>query len=124
MTVGERIKMVRIEKGYTQDSLAKKMGYSGKTSISKIESSGDSITLNTVTKFANALGVNESILMGWDDVDWNPETQEIYIEDNDYSKYQSFLNTNPEYKVLFDASQRVNPKNIEKALKALELFMD
>ena len=37
MTVGERIKQVREEKQLSQEALAKKMGYAGKTSISKIE---------------------------------------------------------------------------------------
>lgn len=79
MTVGERIKQARIQKGYTQEQLAKIMGYSGKTSISKIESAGNNVTTTTVTKFAKVLGVSESYIMGWDQVEWEPKTQEISI---------------------------------------------
>lgn len=65
MTVGERIKLKRIELGMSQEELAAKMGYSGKSSVCKAETYGDSITTAKVTKFAKALGVTESYLMGW-----------------------------------------------------------
>lgn len=84
MTVGERIKQVREEKQLSQEALAKKMGYAGKTSISKIESSGDNVTNRTVTKFAKALGVTEARLMGWeDDIESKAElAADIYFNDD------------------------------------------
>lgn len=82
MTIGERIKYVRELKGISQEQLAKQMGYSGKTSISKIESAGDSLTTKTITRFANALGCTESQLMGWHEIEWNPYTQEIVVPPN------------------------------------------
>lgn len=75
MTVGDRIKLVRESKGISQEQLAKQMGYSGKTSVSKIESSGDSLNIKTVSKYASALGVTESYLMGWEED--NPEVPEF-----------------------------------------------
>lgn len=77
MTIGQRIKEARLAKGYTQEELAKKMGYKGKSIICKYEKNADNVTLDTVSAFAKALGVSESYIMGWDDIDWNPETQEI-----------------------------------------------
>ena len=67
MTVADRIKERRIELKLSQTELAKRMGYSDKTSISKIEASGNSITLKKVEKVANALGVSAAYLMGWED---------------------------------------------------------
>lgn len=82
MTVGDRIKLVRESKGISQEQLAKQMGYSGKTSVSKIESSGDSLNIKTVSKYASALGVTESYLMGWEEdnpevPDFDPEQIEL-----------------------------------------------
>lgn len=130
MTIGERIKNARTLKGFTQEELAKKMGYSGKTSISKIESSGDNVTTTTVTRFARAIGVSEQYLMGWSEIDWDPKTQEIveddsnYYEDPEAADLAQFLHDNPGHKVLFDASRKVKAEDLEKALRAIGLFID
>ena len=79
MTIGERIKMARLKMGYTQEELAKKMGYSGKTSISKIESSGDNVTTNTVMKFADYLNTSAAALFGWEEPEV-PEFEPDHIE--------------------------------------------
>lgn len=60
MTIGERIAKRREELGYTQEELAKKMGYSGKSIISKTENKKNDIKLNTVSRFAKALDCTES----------------------------------------------------------------
>lgn len=65
MTVADRIKRRREELGYTQDELAKKMGYTGKSSVSKIESSGNNVTLKMVNRAAKALETTSRHLMGW-----------------------------------------------------------
>lgn len=65
MTVADRIKYLREINGWTQDELAERMGYSTKSSISKIETSGNDITLKKITKLAKVLHTSESYLMGW-----------------------------------------------------------
>lgn len=67
MSVGERIRNKRIELGLTQEELALRMGYSGKSSVCKAETYGDSVTTAKIQKFADALGVSFSYLMGWDE---------------------------------------------------------
>lgn len=66
MTVADRIKNTREAAGLTQEDLAKKAGYKDKTSISKIENSGDEISLKKVKRIATALSVSFQSLMGWD----------------------------------------------------------
>lgn len=66
MTVGERIKKRRIELDLTQEELAKKMGYSDKSTICKAETCGDDITTRKVKKYADALNCSFEYLMGWD----------------------------------------------------------
>lgn len=65
MTTGERIKQRRIELGLTQLELAKKLGYTSKAAISKIEKQGNDVTLKTVKKFSKVLYCTPSYLMGW-----------------------------------------------------------
>lgn len=67
MTVGDRIRNTRIEKGLLQSELAERAGYSDKTSISKIENAGNYVTMKQVNRIAEALGVSSSYLMGWED---------------------------------------------------------
>ena len=66
MKIGERIKNRRIELNITQDELARRLGYSDKSSISRMENSSK-LTLNKVQLLADALNVSPSYLMGWED---------------------------------------------------------
>lgn len=68
MTVGEKIKKVRIAKNMSQEELALKMGYKDRSSISKIEKSADEkIPMNIVQKAAEVLKCSPLYLMGWSD---------------------------------------------------------
>lgn len=67
MTIADRIKQKREEKHLSQEDLAKICGYADKTSISKIENSGDNVTLKKIKRIADALGVTHRYLMGWED---------------------------------------------------------
>ena len=65
MTIGERIRKMRTERGWTLDELAKKMGYSGRGTIWSIETGKNDVVLSTVAKFAEIFGVTPSEMMGW-----------------------------------------------------------
>lgn len=65
MTVADRIKARRESLGMTQTDLAKKLGYTGKSSISKIESSGDNVSTKKIYKLAPALRTTRFYLLGW-----------------------------------------------------------
>ena len=65
MTVGDRIKEIRNQLGWSQEELAKRAGYNDKTAISKLEHSDNRITLKQVKRIAKALDVEASYLMGW-----------------------------------------------------------
>lgn len=72
-TLGERVKKERIKLGMTQDELAKKAGYSSRTSINKIEN-GRPASLKVVHKLAEALNVSEWYLLGSQE-----EGKDVYI---------------------------------------------
>lgn len=64
MTIGERVKNRRIELGLTQEELATKCGYKGKTAICRIEKAGDDITWKLCEKIAPALETTPEELFG------------------------------------------------------------
>lgn len=56
--LGKKIKALRVERGYTQEELAKKVGYTSKDSISKLERGAFQIDLSRADKIAKALQVD------------------------------------------------------------------
>ena len=65
MTVADRIRLRREALGLTQEELAEKIGYEGKSSISKLENSGDKVTLKKIAKIAPFLHTSKEYLLGW-----------------------------------------------------------
>lgn len=66
MTIGERIRQCRINKGLTQLELAEKLGYRSKSSIAHIENGRD-IPRSMVVTLADILDTTPSYLMGWEE---------------------------------------------------------
>jgi len=77
MTIADRIRNIRNELQLSQAELAKRAGYSDKTRISKIENSGNDISMKQVKRIASALGVPMESLMGWSVPEDTPQAQEI-----------------------------------------------
>ena len=67
MDIGERIKARREELGISQRSLAKRLGYSDHTTITRTEAGKVDLPLSRVAQFAEALRVSPAYLMGWED---------------------------------------------------------
>ncbi len=66
MTIGDRVKKLRTEKGITQSELAEKLGYKSKTSVAHIENGRD-IPRSMVVKLSELLDTSPAYLMGWED---------------------------------------------------------
>lgn len=64
--IGEKIKRKRLEKKWTQEELATRMGYKTKSTITKIENGTNDVSQKKVVKFAEVLGVSVAYLMGWE----------------------------------------------------------
>lgn len=67
MTTYERVKSLRESKKMSQDELAKKCGYTSRSSISKLEKGKFNLPSDKIILLANALGTTPAYLMGWDD---------------------------------------------------------
>lgn len=65
--IGTRIKNRRIELNMTQDELAKKIGYTSKSTIARIESGSNQLKQNKILDFAEALNTTPSYLIGWNE---------------------------------------------------------
>ena len=66
-TVGENILAIRKRLGWTQEELAKMMGYKSKSTINKIELGINDIPQSKIAKFAEVLNTTPAHLMGWTD---------------------------------------------------------
>ena len=64
-TVGDNICFMRKKLGWTQEELAKKMGYKSKSTINKIELGINDIPQSKIVQFAEVLCTTPAQLMGW-----------------------------------------------------------
>lgn len=67
MNIGERIRLKRNEKGWSQRDLAEKMGYSNHSTVGKVETGKVDLPQSKVVQFAEILGVSVAYLMGWEE---------------------------------------------------------
>ena len=112
MTVGERIKQRRLELGLTQEELAKRMGYNGRTSVCVAEQRGDNVTTTRVAKFAKALGVSPMWLMFGEDVESESPENEAELIERAKKYYDLYTKASPEVQnaveLLLKTSQQNN----------------
>lgn len=73
---GERIKLQRAVLGMSQTELAKKLGYSEKSAISKIENGQTEPPVSKVQQFADVLQTSVAYLMGWREVNTLEEDEQ------------------------------------------------
>ncbi len=67
MEIGKKIRHLREKHKMSQDELAKRIGYTSRSSINKIEKDGRGIPSNKITLIANVFGVSPAYLMGWEE---------------------------------------------------------
>ena len=83
----KNIKMLREEKGLSQDELAKLCGYTSRSSIAKIEKGEVDLQNSKILLFANALGTTPGKLMGLTDFDSKePTTIATHFDGDDFTE--------------------------------------
>lgn len=118
MTTGERIKRRRKELGISVDELAKRIG-KNRATVYRYESNAiENMPVDVLTPVADALYCTPAYLMGWEEDD-----KEYYI-DKEAAELAEFLKSNPEYRILFDASRKVKKEDIEKVAQMVKLLSD
>ena len=77
MEIGKKIRDRRIELGWSQQTLAEKMGYTNKSTITRIELGYNDVSQKNIAKFAEVLGVSIAYLMDWDEDTTEESTNEV-----------------------------------------------
>ena len=67
MNIGDRIRNRRLDLGWSQRELAKRMGYSNNSTIVKIEQGKVEVYQSKIVQFSEVLGVSVAYLMGWEE---------------------------------------------------------
>ena len=116
-TIYERIRRLRQENNMSQDELAKKTGYTSRSTINKIEAGKIDISRAKIKFFADALGVTPAYLMGWEE-----ESEQGYYTDPEVAEYVEELRTNPELRVLFSSSRNLTKKQMQEAYNFIKFL--
>lgn len=107
MEVKDIIKNRRIELGLTLKQVASMCDVNEAT-VSRWES-GDiqNMRRDNIMKLSSALKLSPSVIMEWN------EPERTYYTDPDSRSIAEFLFSNPEYKVLFNATRKVKKEDID-----------
>ena len=116
-TIYERIRRLRQENNMSQDELAKKTGYTSRSTINKIEAGKIDISRTKIKVFSDALGVTPAYLMGWED-----ESEQGYYTDPEVAEYAEELRTNPELRVLFSSSRNLTKEQMQEAYNFIKFL--
>jgi transcriptional regulator with XRE-family HTH domain len=65
MEIDEKIKQRRMELGWSQRELARRMGYSDNSTLARIEQGKVDVYQNKIVQFSEVLGVSIAYLMDW-----------------------------------------------------------
>ena len=116
-TIYERIRRLRQENNMSQDELAKKTGYTSRSTINKIEAGKIDISRAKIKFFADALGVTPAYLMGGEE-----ESEQGYYTDPEVAEYAEELRTNQELRVLFSSSRNLTKKQMQEAYNFIKFL--
>lgn len=114
LSLYERIKEYRQKNEWSQEELAKRVGYSDKSMISRIENGKIDLSRSQIAKFAEVFGVSISDLIGDDG------TEAVYYTNPETAKLAQELFEDKDLRVLFDAARGSRPENLLLAAEMLK----
>ena len=77
LSLYQRIKEKRESLGMSQDELAHRLGYTSRSTVSKIESGKVDLSQSRIKAFADALNTTPAYLMGWEDEEERQDDNQI-----------------------------------------------
>jgi len=114
MNIYDRIKTLRLARGLSQYELAQKVGYEGRSAISKVERGERDISQSMIVKYAQALGVTPTYLL------YGDEKEKPYDIDDELTEYLEYLKNRPEMRMLFSTLKGATKEDVERAVKIIE----
>lgn len=126
MTIGERIKKIRIDKGLTQKQVGQLSGMAD-SAIRKYELGVQNPKVETIQRIADALGVSASFLIGFDEKIVNPtqySPEEIKeIQQGAWDAYKSHIEESTGTRAqLLNNFYKLNDKGQQKAVELIGLL--
>ena len=121
-TMYDRIKNLRISENMSQEDLAKKVGYKGRSMISRIEAGEIDISQSKIAAFAKALGTTVQYIMDGDaadDVEKIIHQKHYFRSDEDQIRLEA-LHNNPRLGLLFDHSSKMAPEDVDFMIQMAE----
>lgn len=104
------LKQLRLNNKWTQDELADRLGIS-RSAISMYERGEREPDFETLEMIADFFNIDMNYLHGM--TDQTTVLNQSYYLNKDSQEAAQFLYENPNYKVLFDASRKVKPEDID-----------
>lgn len=122
--LGKRIKTIRKINGLTLFELGKAVGISESTAQRYEDGKIKSVSIDMVRKFSQALNTPLQDLMGWDKnthIESSIQAESSgYYTDPEVAQIAKELRTNPDRRILFDASKDLNKDDIDTVLKIID----
>ena len=99
MTIYQRIKFLREQRGMSQQELAVLVGFKTASAVNKIELGLRDINQSKILAFSQALGTTPSYLMGWEETENSPDVAPPTPREEKYEEIFSLLAALPEEKL-------------------------
>lgn len=115
------IRKFRKELKLSQEDLAKRTGYTDRSSIAKIEKGMVDLPQSKILLFAEALNVSPGELMGRVDeaVPTNGQEPEYYL-DEEAREIVELMHKDPQYRTLFSASRKLSKEDLQIIMSMIE----
>lgn len=107
--IGKRIKNRRESLEMSQDALAKKLGYTSRSTVNKIENGVNSLRQTKIAAIAKALETTPAELMGWNEEE---QTDPYYTDEKTRETAQAIFE-NEELRMLFDAAKDASVEDLQ-----------
>lgn len=109
--IGSRIASLRKLRGFTQDELARAVGYTSRSSINKIEKGLVDIPQSKLTEIADTLQTTPAYLMGWEDTPINNSPTEAQLSEGEMKLIELFRQLPEESQRMYLEVLRATLKN-------------
>jgi transcriptional regulator with XRE-family HTH domain len=113
MTIGDRIRIKRLELGLSQDDLAIKLGYKSRSSINKIENNAQNLRQSKIKAIADALNTTPGEIMGWDDEEEKPQEETLELSEEEEQLILFFRSVPEEHRQMILAMIRTAIESLE-----------
>lgn len=125
MKLYDNIKRLRLENNLSQEELAKRAGYTSRSSIAKIEAGEVDLSQSKIMEFSKIFDVSPSELMGLEDngAYGNHEANLRHLKDKPelLHLYNEIYNSES-LQLLFDKTADLSPEDLEAVLGHIKLI--